>query len=275
MPRPPTAATTTLACLALATCAARAEPPPEAEELPVFDVVEIGGDGANYRAAALNDRGTVVGQRGTVWTAPWRWRPGDEAVTVLPFLPKWEGGEGREAGNPVAVVRDINNEGVAVGSGGGDYEPERDPVLWDAEGAVQDLGGLPDATREAGAAERVTDDGTVYGWTLDAEDREVGFRWTEDTGMESYDGEPPEEEPGEVERRIRQFLADHELGALVAPEEVPEFPVEEEFQPGPDYFDDLRIQDINRAGQIVGWRKGLLGTQRSYLLTPRTGDPPR
>ncbi|MFA9459918.1 hypothetical protein [Thiohalorhabdus methylotrophus] len=271
MPTLPRAALSLPVFLVLFCGPAAAEPDSSQRILPTFDVMPIGKGDADLRARALNDQGVVVGNIGTVWTAPWRWKPGAEEVTVLPFLPKWKKAGGDPGGNPVAKVRDINDRGTAVGSGGGDYSPEQDPVSWDAEGQIRDLGELPGAAREGGAAEKITPEGAIYGWTWGADGRKTRFRWTEEVGMEPHPDALPNDAPSPTERWVRQALSKHALGTLVDPADVPEFPVEEKFQPGREYFDDLRIQDINGAGQIIGWKKGLLGRHRSYLLTPRGG----
>jgi probable HAF family extracellular repeat protein len=79
------------------------------------------------RAAAINDRGVVVGTSGGV---PVRWTDG--TPTTLPLL----------AGDFQGFAVDVNRAGVVAGLSGDPFSDSRG-VVWDAAGAATELGPVP------------------------------------------------------------------------------------------------------------------------------------
>jgi probable HAF family extracellular repeat protein len=122
----------------------------------------------------INDSGQIVGHiiiaqgtqaRGFVWTPA-----GSPQLQILPTL----------AGNQAQAFA-INNSGVAVGVS----QPavgEFHAVLWNASGAIQDLGTLGITTKFAEAHD-INSTGVVVGLTRNASNQLRAFRWTAASAM--------------------------------------------------------------------------------------------
>lgn len=114
------------------------------------------GDG---RAAAINDRGVVVGTSGS---DPVRWTR--NRMTVLPVLP----------GDFQGFAVDVNGAGVVVGVSGDPFVAGRG-VVWDAEGVATELGPLPGGAGTS--VNDINDLGTIVGNARTANGETHAVRW--------------------------------------------------------------------------------------------------
>jgi probable HAF family extracellular repeat protein len=114
------------------------------------------GDG---RAAAINDRGVVVGTSGF---DPVRWT--GTTMTVLPVL----------AGDFQGFAVDVNRFGVVAGLSGDPFGPSRG-VVWDAAGTATELAPPPGA--RVTSVNDLNDRGAIVGQGYTANGEVHAFRW--------------------------------------------------------------------------------------------------
>jgi probable HAF family extracellular repeat protein len=122
--------------------------------------------GNNAQAAAINDRGQIVGISETGVQDP-SCPPGKTAKTIAPVL--WERGEAQAlptlAGEPDGFVQGINDEGQAVGSSGTCTNITMHAVLWENGAVIQ----LPDLGVAGGTAYAMNDRGQAVGYVPTAD----------------------------------------------------------------------------------------------------------
>ena len=136
--------------------------------------------GNNAQAAAINNRGQIVGISETAVqdsSCP----PGKTAKTIAPVL--WEKGEVRTLptlpGEPDGFVQGINDEGQAVGSSGACGNISMHAVLWE-NGTVRQL---PDLGVAGGAAYAINDHGQAVGYLPTADGSTIVASIWHDNGL--------------------------------------------------------------------------------------------
>jgi probable HAF family extracellular repeat protein len=136
--------------------------------------------GNNAQAAAINNRGQIVGISETAVQDP-SCLPGKTAKTIAPVL--WEKGEVRALptlpGEPDGFVQGINDEGQAVGSSGTCTNIATHAVLWE-NGTVNQL---PDLGVAGGAAYAINDHGQAVGYVPTADGTTIVASIWHDNGL--------------------------------------------------------------------------------------------
>jgi uncharacterized membrane protein len=131
------------------------------------DVRWLAGNNPSFRqgeAHAINDAGVIVGfghAQGSYPAAAFRWTRG-EGMQALP------GGQ--------SIAYDINDAGQAVGWSGSNA------VLWEADGRMHSLGGLPGGGASDLQANRINNLGVVIGQTQGSGEI-TDFVWTSGSGI--------------------------------------------------------------------------------------------